>query len=171
VRTRRKWRAWLRAHHATIAQIWLVFWKKHTGVPCLSYDDAVEEALCYGWVDSLVRRVDEDRYAQKFTPRKLDSAWSTSNRERYAALEARGLLAVPGRKRPPTAKSGDAPRPSLTAIPPDIVKALNRNRRTREAFEKLAPSHKGEYLGWIASAKKPETRAKRIRELASRLLS
>jgi uncharacterized protein YdeI (YjbR/CyaY-like superfamily) len=149
--------------------VWLVFWKKHTGMPCLSYDDAVEEALCYGWVDSLVRRVDEDRYAQKFTPRKPDSAWSTSNRERYAALKSRGLLAAPGRKRPPTAKSGDAPRPSLTAIPPDVHKALSRNRRAREAFEKLAPSHK--HLGWIASAKKPATREKRIRELTSRLLA
>jgi uncharacterized protein YdeI (YjbR/CyaY-like superfamily) len=110
VRKRPQWRKWLEAHHDSASEIWLVFYKRHTGEECISYDDAVEEALCFGWIDSIVRRLDDDRYARKFTPRKPESRWSTSNRQRYAQLEARGLLAAPGRKRAPTERSGDAPR-------------------------------------------------------------
>jgi uncharacterized protein YdeI (YjbR/CyaY-like superfamily) len=111
VRKRPQWRKWLEAHHESTSEIWLVFHKRHTAEGCLSYDDAVEEALCFGWIDSIVRRLDEDRYARKFTPRKPESRWSTINRQRYAELEARGLLAAPGRERVPGKRSGDAPRP------------------------------------------------------------
>ena len=109
VRTRRKWRDWLRRHHDSESEVWLVFHKRHTSVKSIDYEDAVEEALCFGWIDSLVRRLDEDRYARKFTPRKRDSKWSASNRRRYAELKERGLLAAPGLARPPTERSGDAP--------------------------------------------------------------
>ena len=102
VRQRQQWRKWLEAHHDSASEIWLVFHKRHTAEECISYDDAVEEALCFGWIDSIVRRLDEDRYARKFTPRKPESRWSTSNRQRYVKLEALGLLAAPGRKRVPT---------------------------------------------------------------------
>src|SRR5688572_3231771 len=105
VRSRRQWRNWLQRHHDSVSEIWLVFPKRHTAEKCLSYDDAVEEALCFGWIDSLVRRLDEDRYARKFTPRKPDSRWSTINRQRYAKLKASGLLAAPGRERAPTERS------------------------------------------------------------------
>ena len=96
VRNRQAWRKWLEEHHASCSEIWLVFHKRHTGITSVLYDDAVEEALCFGWIDSLVRRLDDDRYARKFTPRKANSRWSTSNRRRYAELEARGLLAAQG---------------------------------------------------------------------------
>ncbi len=96
VRNRQAWRKWLKGHFDSDSEIWLVFYKRHRGVPSIGYDDAVEEALCFGWIDSLVRRLDEARYARKFTPRKAASKWSTSNRRRYADLEARGLLAAPG---------------------------------------------------------------------------
>src|SRR6516225_5280720 len=112
VRTRPDWRQWLQEHHDSESEIWLVFHKRHTAEPSLGYDDAVEEALCFGWIDSLIRRLDDDRYARKFTPRKADSAWSTINQRRYADLKARGLLAAPGLERAPTGRSGDAPRPS-----------------------------------------------------------
>src|ERR1700733_9522566 len=89
VRKRLQWRKWLEAHHDSTPEIWLVFPKRHTAEECFSYDDAVEEALCFGWIDSIVRRLDDDRYARKFTPRKAGSRWSTINRQRYAQLEAR----------------------------------------------------------------------------------
>jgi uncharacterized protein YdeI (YjbR/CyaY-like superfamily) len=88
--TRQKWRNWLAAHHDSVAEIWLVFHKRHTGRKFIDYEEAIEEALCFGWVDSLVKRLDEARYARKFTPRKQNSRWSTINRRRYRALEVRG---------------------------------------------------------------------------------
>jgi uncharacterized protein YdeI (YjbR/CyaY-like superfamily) len=164
VRSRREWRRWLEKHHASVAEAWLVFHKRHTGVECLSYDDAVEEALCFGWIDSILRRLDESRYTRKFTPRKRDSRWSTANRRRYADLAARGLLAPPGLKRPPTARSGDAPRPSVTKLPSYIEQALRKNPRAWECFQDLAPSYRRAYVGWIDSAKQEETKQRRLRE-------
>src|SRR3954469_22336056 len=86
------WRLWLSKHHAREREIWLVFHKIHTGRPTIGYADALDEALCFGWVDCLIRRLDNDRYARKFTPRTPDSRWSTINRQRYAALKAAGRL-------------------------------------------------------------------------------
>ena len=99
VRTRREWRKWFGEHHDSDSEIWLIFHKRHTGVSALTHDDAVEEALCYGWIDSIIRRLDDSRYARKFTPRKTDFKWSAANRRRYADLELRGLLAAPGLNR------------------------------------------------------------------------
>jgi len=164
VRTRQHWRRWLREHHASSRGIWLVFHKLRTGVPGLTYDDVVEEALCFGWIDSILRRLDEDRYARKFTPRKAGSRWSSANRRRYAALEARGLLAAPGRRRPPTARSGDAPRPSVTELPAYLERALRRNRRAWQHFTSLAPSYRRAFIGWIDSARREETRKRRLQE-------
>jgi uncharacterized protein YdeI (YjbR/CyaY-like superfamily) len=164
VSSRGRWRKWLQKHHGAEAEIWLVIYKKHTAKQSISYDDALDEALCFGWVDSLVRRLDDDRYARKFTPRKLDSRWSTLNRQRYAKLKASGLLAAPGLARPPTNRSGDAPRPSLSAIPPFIKTELKANARAWAFFQQLSPSCQRAYLGWIASAKREETQQKRLRE-------
>src|ERR1700689_3901524 len=97
VRKRPQWRKWLEGHHDSASEIRLVFHKRHTREECMSYDDAVEEALCFGWIDSIVMRLDDERYARKFTPRKPGSRWSTSNRQRYAKLEERGRLAARGR--------------------------------------------------------------------------
>jgi uncharacterized protein YdeI (YjbR/CyaY-like superfamily) len=164
LRNRRQWRKWLQGHHGSKSEIWLVFHKGGTGGDSLSYDDAIEEALCFGWVDSILRRLDESRYARKFTPRRADSRWSTANRRRYADLARRGLLAAPGLKRAPTSRSGDAPRPSLAEIPGYIELALRANRRAWRFFEQLAPSYRRAYIGWIDSAKLEETKARRLRE-------
>ena len=111
-----------------------------------------------------MKRLDDDRYARKFTPRKPDSKWSTINRRRYADLQARGLLAPPGIERAPTARNGDAPRPSLSAIPPYIRTRLEANPRAWNYFEQLAPSCRRAYIGWIDSAKREDTKEKRLRE-------
>lgn len=161
---RQAWRKWLKKHHASASEIWLVFHKRHTGITTLSYDDAVEEALCFGWIDSILRRLDDNRYARKFTPRKIDSKWSTINRRRYADLKARGLLAAPGLKRPPTRRDGDAQRPSDTALPSYIEKTLKTDQRAWKYFNQLAPSYRRAYIAWIDAARRPETKEKRLRE-------
>jgi len=89
---RRQWRAWLKKHYKSGKDVWLVYYKKHTGKPRITYNDAVEEALCFGWIDSTVRRIDADRYAQRFSPRKKGSAYSQSNMERLASLAEQGKV-------------------------------------------------------------------------------
>ena len=163
-RARRQWRKWLEVHHDRESAIWLMFHKRHTEVEALSYDDAVEEALCFGWIDSIVKRIDTARYARKFTPRKADSKWSSANRRRYADLASRGLLAAPGLKRAPTGRSGDAPRPSVTALPSYIEQALKANPLAWSTFRRLAPSHRRAYIGWIDSAKRDQTKVRRLSE-------
>ncbi|MFZ5786814.1 MAG: YdeI/OmpD-associated family protein [Acidobacteriota bacterium] len=170
VRDRRAWRRWLEEHHDAASEVWLVFLKRHTGLPCLEYQAAVEEALCFGWVDSLIKRIDQDRYARKFTPRRHDSHWSTANRLRYADLAARGLLAPAGARRQPTERDGDAPRPDTETLPPYIRQAFDALPRAGTAFERLAPSRRRVLIGWIDSAKREETRQRRLRE-ALRLLA
>jgi uncharacterized protein YdeI (YjbR/CyaY-like superfamily) len=170
VRTRQEWRTWLDKHHATSPEVWLVFHKRHTGVDCLTYDDAVEEALCYGWVDSTIKRIDDRRYVRKFTPRRADSKWSSANRRRHERLAEQGLLAAAGRRRRPTARDGDARRPSVTRLPAYLEDGLRQDKRAWEFFWQLAPSYRRAYIGWITSAKRPETRQRRIRE-AVRLLA
>ncbi len=169
VRSRQEWRKWLQEHHDLEPEIWLVFHKQHSAKPSLDYDGAVEEALCFGWIDSIVRRLDEDRYARKFTPRKPGSKWSTINRQRYADLKARGLLTKPGVERAPTSRSGDVPRPSAFAVPSYIEKNLKSNTGAWEHFGRLAPSYRRLYIAWIDSAKREETKEKRLREAISLL--
>ena len=163
-RTRERWRNWLAKHHDSESEVWLVFKKRHTRRTSLSYDDAVEEALCFGWIDSIIKRLDDARYARKFTPRKADSRWSTANRRRYTALQARGLLAPAGLKRAPTARSGDAPRPSAPAVPQYIEQRLRTSPDAWNHFQQLAPSYRRMYIAWIDSAKRPETKARRLHE-------
>ena len=169
VQNRQEWRKWLKEHYDSKSEIWLVFHKRHTCITTISYNDAVEEALCFGWIDSIVRRLDDTRYARKFTPRKADSKWSTINRRRYADLESRGLLAAPGLKRAPTSGSGDTPRPSVSALPSYIEETLKTDPRAWQYFKQLAPSYQRAYIGWIESAKREETKEKRLREALSLL--
>ena len=168
-----QWRKWLDAHHDSESEVWLIFHKLHTGVGSIAYGDALDEALCFGWVDSLVKRLDESRYARKFTPRKADSRWSTINRKRYAALKAAGRLKPSGVNRPPTDRSYD-PRPERFKMPatvPQYIQAeLQKRPAAKRYFEGLAPSHRRRYVGWIESAKREETKARRLKE-AIRLLT
>jgi uncharacterized protein YdeI (YjbR/CyaY-like superfamily) len=96
VRDTKRWRSWLAKHYAASPGVWLVLHKRHTGLKSVPYEEAVREALCFGWIDSLVKRLDENRYALKFTPRKPTSKWSDSNRKRWAELKENGQLAAPG---------------------------------------------------------------------------
>jgi uncharacterized protein YdeI (YjbR/CyaY-like superfamily) len=169
VRTRRQWRAWLAKNHASSPGIWLVRHKQHTSVKSMPYEDVVREALCFGWIDSLIKRLDDDRYALKVTPRKPASKWSDVNRRRWDELKAAGLLAAPGLAAAPTANSY-APRPSIPQLPAYIANAFKTNRAAWQHFQALAPTYRRDFVVWIHTAKRPETRDRRIRE-SIRLLS
>ena len=173
VRTPDQWRDWLARHHASESEVWLIFHKKNSGVASIDYKDALDEALCFGWVDSLVKRLDDRRYARKFTPRRPDSRWSPANRQRYAELETEGRLKAPGIERPPTDR-GYGPRPPRLAMPaklPEYIQAALRNHPTAlRHFEALWPSHRRRYFAWIESAKREGTKLRRL-EQALRLLA
>jgi uncharacterized protein YdeI (YjbR/CyaY-like superfamily) len=191
------WRAWLGEHGGVEREVWLVFWKRHTGRVAVDYEEAVEEALCFGWIDSLVRRVDDDRYAQKFTPRKPASAWSTSNLRRFAKLEREGRMTAVGRALGPppevaattaaaaaTAGSTVAAQAGGTAaataggaagsagavgrgaveLPAYLEAGLRAHPAEWAYFSSLAPSHRRNYVRWIDSAKRQETRERRLAE-------
>ncbi|MCI0360055.1 MAG: YdeI/OmpD-associated family protein [Planctomycetaceae bacterium] len=158
------WRQWLAEHHDSESEVWLVFYKRSTGQPSIAYEDAVDEALCFGWIDSLIKRLDDARFARKFTPRKSDSRWSTANRKRYSRLKAGGRLMPAGLARAPTNRSGDAPRPSSSKMPTYIQEALRRDSAARKHFESLAPSYRRQYIAWIDSAKQEATKLRRLNE-------
>ena len=168
-----QWHKWLVEHHDSESEVWLVFPKVHTGRRSIAYPDALDEALCFGWVDSLVKRLDESRFARKFTPRKADSNWSDLNRKRYAALKAGGRLQPGGINRPPTDRSY-GPRPPRFEMPAKVPRYIQATLKKQPAawryFEGLAPSHRRRYIGWIESAKREETKARRLQE-AIRLLA
>jgi len=171
MRSRSAWRRWLERHHASSAGVWLVFHKQHTGVESVPYDDAVREALCFGWIDSLVKRLDDDRYARKFTPRKPGSAWSASNLKRWAELEAAGELAPAGRAASPKGAPRAAP-PARADIPELLVgfdAVLRRSRKAWSFFQELPPGERRRFVGWIHTAKKAETRERRMREAVALL--
>jgi uncharacterized protein YdeI (YjbR/CyaY-like superfamily) len=157
------WRKWLARHHGSESEVWLVFHKRRSGRPSIAYLDAVDEALCFGWIDSLIKRLDDDRYARKFTPRKPDSKWSATNRQRFAQLQASGRLAPAGLERAPTDGS-DAPKSSPSRIPQYIRQALQSRPAAWNYFESLAPSYRRLYIAWIDSAKREETKTRRLRE-------
>lgn len=170
-----RWRAWLATHHASEPEVWLIFHKKHTGKPSVSHSDALDEALCYGWIDSLVKRIDDDRYAIKFTPRKADSKWSSINIRRYEALKKAKRLAAPGLERSPKGRPV-VDGPPIDSIPTasmrgTVEKALKKDGPAWKSFEALAPSHQRRYLTWVAMAKREETRQKRLREAIEMLRS
>jgi uncharacterized protein YdeI (YjbR/CyaY-like superfamily) len=163
VRTRAQWRQWLAKHHASSPGIWLVRHKQHTGVQSMSYEDLVREALCFGWVDSLIKRLDDDVFAIKVTPRKPTSKWSDINRRRWHELKEAGLLKAPGLAAAPTANSY-APKPQIPELPGYVARAFKTNPRAWRHFQALAPRQRRDFVVWIHTAKRPETRERRIRE-------
>ena len=163
IRSRRQWRAWLAQHHVSSPGIWLVCYKEHTGVQSIPYEDTVREALCFGWIDSLVKRLDDDRFARKLTPRRPTSKWSDINRKRWKELEAAGVLTSAGLAAAPT-KNTYAPRPLVPDLPAYVAKALKTNSKAWAFFRKLSPTDRRHFVVWIHMAKRPETRERRIRE-------
>ena len=158
------WRTWLEANHDSSPGVWLVFHKVNSGTPSIDWGTAVDEALCFGWIDSKVLSLDESSYEQYFTKRKPGSPWSKLNKEKVAALEAAGRIAPPGREAIEAAK-GDGSWTMLDQaealiVPDDLAEALDEH--ALENFRALSPSRQRNILAWIALAKRPNTRVKRI---------
>jgi len=168
VRTRKAWRQWLAKHHASSPGVWLIRHKQHTAVESMPYEDLVREALCFGWVDSLIKRLDDDRYAIKVTPRKPTSKWSDINRKRWNELRAADLLAAPGLAAAPTANKY-APRPRIPELPAYIATAFKASPKAWQSFQALSRTERRNFVVWIHMAKRPETRERRIRESIARL--
>lgn len=160
-------------NQATARGVWLVFWKKATGKPSIAYEHSVEEALCFGWIDGLKRKIDRERYAYRFTPRAKSSSWSESNLARARRLLDAGRMHPSGAALARTAleaasnKSTSPKKQPTTKLPEDFRVALEASSTARANFESFAPGYRRRYLLWIADAKRPETRAKRIREALS----
>jgi uncharacterized protein YdeI (YjbR/CyaY-like superfamily) len=167
---RAEWRAWLEQHHGRAQGVWLVTYKKAAGKPRLEYEEMVEEALCFGWVDSKGGKLDGERTMLYFAPRKAGSGWSRPNKERVERLTAAGLMAPAGLAKVEAAKV-DGSWAALDAvealeIPPDLARALDAHPDARRHFEAFPRSAKRGILEWIANAKRPETRAARVEETA-----
>ncbi|NTU63820.1 MAG: hypothetical protein HGB05_10570 [Chloroflexi bacterium] len=168
--TRAAWRKWLKQNHTRAEGVWLISYKKATGQPRFEYDEAVEEALCFGWIDSKPNKLDEERSMLWFAPRKPGTGWSTPNKIRVEKLIAAGLMAPAGLAKIEAARQ-DGSWNALDAIealeiPPDLATALAANPIAQQYFEAFPRSVKRGILEWIATAKKPETRAKRVEETA-----
>jgi uncharacterized protein YdeI (YjbR/CyaY-like superfamily) len=171
---RHGWRTWLEKNHNAETGVWLIFYKKHTGRTGISYDAAVEEALCFGWIDSIVKRIDEEKFVRKFTPRKAGSGWSESNIERAERMVERGRMTDAGLAQIREAKKSgrwfSEPLPVKEfEVPRFVLDALAASPKALENFENLAGSYRRLYVGWIMSAKRDETRKRRLAEVVGRL--
>jgi len=167
--SRKEWRSWLKANHSTVQEVWLVYYKKHTGKPSVSYGESLEEALCYGWIDGIKNRIDEEKYTHRFTPRKPSSKWSARNVQLAKKL-------IEERKMTPSGlsafnKRADYDDEVLAAnsakeitLPREIEAAIKTNVKAWKYFVNLAAGYKKQYILWITSAKKAETREKRLKE-------
>ena len=165
-----EWRDWLTAHHTQGTGVWLVSWKARTGKQAISYEEAVCEALCFGWIDSTYRSLDDERGMLWWSPRRKGSLWASSNKERVARLEAEGRMSDAGRAAIDAARADGSwsilePVEALI-VPDDLAAALAERPGAREHWEAFAPTIRRGYLFWIATAKRADTRARRVRESA-----
>jgi uncharacterized protein YdeI (YjbR/CyaY-like superfamily) len=168
--SRAEWRRWLEDNHTRPDGVWLITYKKETGQPRVEYDEAVEEALCFGWVDSKPNTLDEQRSLLWFAPRKARTGWSRPNKERVERMLAAGLMAPAGLAKIEAAKA-DGSWSKLDAVealevPPDLAEALAAYPSATANFDAFPRSAKRGILEWILNAKKPETRAQRVAETA-----
>lgn len=168
-RDRDAWRAWLQGQHAMYKEAWLVIKKNHITDPGVFYAEAVEEALCFGWIDGAMKSATGEFYYLRFSPRKRGSIWSVSNQKRVEGLIALGKMTDAGMAKVREAQENGEweaaiAREDTSSLPDDLKRALEGNPAARANFEKLPASQKKQFLHWIWSAKRDETRRKRIRE-------
>ena len=166
------WRAWLRSNHLAKKGVWLVFHKG--GMPSITYDDALDGALAYGWIDSVIKKLDEARYARRFTPRRPGSVWSALNVGRISRLRREGRMTKWGLRafseRSAETSSLEKFDSGELPFPKDLERALRRNNRAWANYLQMAPNHRKRYFVWVSDAKRPETRERRIAE-AVRLIA
>ena len=167
---RAAWRAWLEANHATVRGAWLVMWRARSGRQALDYEAAIEEALCFGWVDGTAGTVDEDRGKLYFSQRRPRSVWAATNKARVERLIASGRMERAGLAAIERAKADGSwtvlDGPERLEVPPDLAVALDAHPPAAERFAKFPPSSRKMMLSWVATAVRPETRASRIGQIA-----
>ena len=162
VSTVAEWRNWLARNGATKPEVWLVIQHADSPTPSPRYDEAVAHALCFGWIDSQNRKYDEHSSAQRFTPRKATSKWSASNRDRIAAMTEQGLMTARGQELVDVAKAIGLWEIDTSGASDALAAAMGENATAQAYFEALTPSARREILEWIASAKRSDTRQRRI---------
>ena len=156
VKTRKAWRKWLEKNHDKESDIWLIYYRKAAGKPRIPYNDAVEEALCFGWIDSTSKGIDEERFAQRFSPRRAKSNWSVLNLERMKRLIKNGLMTSAGITYYPGA--------TKFKIPADILKEIKKDKETWDNFQKFDESYQAIRIGFIEGARnRPEEFQKRLK--------
>ena len=165
-----EWREWLEKNHSASNGVWLIYYKKGSGKKRIPYEEALDEALCFGWIDGKIRRINEEYYEQWFTPRRKGSRWSELNIARVEKLMALGRMHVSGMK----AYNEVVEKPELSYrmdysgipdMPVDLFKRLKLNKTALKNFNTFPPSARKMYLRWLESAKKPETRERRIQRI------
>ncbi len=171
VTTRQEWRKWLSENHAKKPGVWLIQYKKNTGKPTLTWSEAVDEALCFGWIDSIKKKLDEESTIQFFSKRKPRSTWSKINKEKVNRLIAHGLMMQAGFDGIETAKQNGCwtmlDDVEELKIPQDLITAFERYNGSKSYFDSLSKSSRKAILHWLVLAKRPETRLKRIGEIAT----
>jgi uncharacterized protein YdeI (YjbR/CyaY-like superfamily) len=162
------WRAWLAQNCQSEKEVWLVIYHSESGTPSVRYHEAIEHALCYGWIDSQARKRDADSSCLRFTPRRPHSTWSRVNRQRAARMIELGLMTEPGQALIELARASGTwqvlPDAESSAIPDDLRELLDRNEAARKNFQNFPPSSKRLILEWIVTARKPDTRQRRINQ-------
>ncbi len=169
---RDEWRAWLEGHHSTEKEAWLLIGRKGTSKPYLGLEEAIEEALCFGWIHGALEPIDKETYGLRFSPRQPNSIWSVNNQRRVEKLIKEGRMTPAGMEKIVEAKeSGEweaaKEREDVSSVPDDLVQALEENDAWL-AFENWPASQKVQYLYWLESAKRPETREKRIKAIVEK---
>ena len=171
-KTRKSWRRWLQMNHASLPGVWMIYYKKQSGKRKFDYGEAVEEALCFGWIDSAPRKLDDQKAMLKFTPRKPKSAWSQLNKTRIKKLTRLGLMTDAGLAKIKQAKK-DGSWDKLTSsdshvdsnsLPKELLSALSKNKKALDNFKNFAPGYRKRFLFWIDSAKQKETKEARIKQ-------
>jgi uncharacterized protein YdeI (YjbR/CyaY-like superfamily) len=174
-KNRDQWRNWLRKNYKTCKEVWLIYYKKHTGKPTIPYDDAVEEAICFGWIDSTVRRIDEEKYKQRYTPRNIKSLWSESNVKRAGKMIEAGKMTEEGlfkfkqgmRDNKELLERGITSDKKII-IPEELKEGLKKCKNAWKNFNNFPDSYKRRYIYWYMDAKRDDTRAKRMEEIIRR---
>jgi len=164
VKDRNEWRSWLEKNSKSSEEIWLLYYKKSSGKQRIAYEDAVEEALCFGWIDAKIKKIDEARYAQRFTPRQPKSRWSALNVKRAKKLIQKGKMTAAGLEAfhpHRTRKTASMP----TQLPKDLEEKFIKQVDAWENFNRFPPSYRRITIGWVASPKKEETKLKRLKQL------
>jgi uncharacterized protein YdeI (YjbR/CyaY-like superfamily) len=170
----RQWRKWLEQNNSKETEIWLEICKKGSTVSGISYEDALNEALCFGWIDGKMKSVNKDMYVLRFSPRRKNSIWSRANRKRAERLMADGRMRKPGLAAIEQARANGRWSSAYSSkekaeTPPDLERRLSQNPQARHNFQGMANSYQRMYIRWILDAKRPKTRSRRIEEVVRRV--